>query len=237
MIELTGITKYFSVPAQRFFAPAQKITALNQVTLTISAGITAVLGPNGAGKTTLLKIIAGLLIPDTGTRAVKGSIGYVSGEAPGFYPQLTGRQNLNFFSTMYDILPAQSACAIKTYAQALGIENLDMPFWKYSTGTKHKLVLVRLLALNASIIIMDEPTKSLDPFSARAFRSLLADITKQSGKTVILATHSLQEAESISDTILIMRKGKIQHCMPAPPTPGSALEALYTKTITGEHDV
>lgn len=211
MTELKNIYKYFYSRGGIFpFAAPKRTTALEKIDLAISPGeIFTLLGPNGAGKTTLLKIICGLLVPDSGSVAVNGRPGYLGGDLPGFYPQLTGRQNLEFFAAVYDIPPEQTRERIKKYLPALKISSLDKPFWHYSTGTKHKLALLRLLVIDSEIMTMDEPTKSLDPLSANEFRKLLAEIVKQFRKTVVLASHSLVEAETLSDRLAIIDKGKI----------------------------
>ncbi len=212
MIEVKDVSKWFFIKRDIFHAlvPPRKTIVLESINLTVKRNeVFALLGPNGAGKTTLIKIICGLILPDKGKVTVNGKIGYVSGDVHGFYPQLTGKQNLEFFGVMYDLSKSQIKERIRAYSQMLGIDDLDKPFWNYSTGTKHKLCLLRILMVDAEVIMMDEPTKSLDPLSADQFRGYMDRLSKEFGKTIIFATHSLHEAETIADRIAIMNKGEI----------------------------
>ncbi len=212
MIEVKDVSKWFFIRRDIFHAlvPPRKTVVLDSIDLTVKTNeIFALLGPNGAGKTTLIKIICGLILPDKGSVTVNGRIGYLSGDVHGFYPQLTAKQNLEFFGTMYDLSGSQIEHRIRAYSKMLGIDDLDKPFWNYSTGIKHKLCLLRILMVDAEIIMMDEPTKSLDPLSADQFRGYMDRLSKEFGKTIIFATHSLHEAETIADRIAIMNKGEI----------------------------
>jgi ABC-2 type transport system ATP-binding protein len=212
MIELKNISKWFYIKRDilHIFLPLRKIIALDTINLDIGKGeILAILGPNGAGKTTLIKIICGLLLPDRGKVKVKGNIGYLSGERESFYPQLTGWQNLEFFATLYNLTPSYTKKQIERYSNILQINDLDKPFWNYSTGTKHRLSLLRVLMLNRDIVIMDEPTKSLDPINAHQFRHFMSKLSKEFKKTIVFATHSLSEAEMVADRVIIINKGKL----------------------------
>ncbi len=212
MIEVEGLSKSFLIKRDifHFFLLPRRIYALNSVHLKVNRGeALALLGPNGAGKTTLLKIICGLILPERGMIKVKGGVAYFSGETYGFYPQLTAKQNLEFFATIYNLSSHQIRERIKNYSQILEVEDLDKPFWQYSTGTKHRLSLLRTLILEKEIIIMDEPTKSLDPLTAKEFRKLMQRLAKEFKKTILFATHFLEEAETVADRIAIMNRGEI----------------------------
>jgi ABC-type multidrug transport system ATPase subunit len=232
MVEIENISKWFYVKKDIFhLLSRQKIIALDNINLSIKKEeILAILGPNGAGKTTLLKIICGLILQDKGKVKVKGSIGYLSGEIYGFYPQLTAKQNLEFFGILYNLSSSQIKERIKNYSQLLEIDDLNKPFWQYSTGTKHRLSLLRLLILNRDILIMDEPTKTLDPLSAEQFRFFLKKLKNDFKKTIIFATHSLEEAKEVATSLAIMNKGKILCFLPLKEI--KDLKKLYKQTLT-----
>ena len=131
MIEVKGVSKSFYVRDSIFkpFTPARKVTALQNIDLIIEPDtITALIGPNGAGKTTLLKIVCGLVLPDKGKVDVTGSIGYLSSEYDGFYQQLTARQNIDFFGTLYNITKKELQKRLSEYLQIFHIDDLDKQF-------------------------------------------------------------------------------------------------------------
>jgi ABC-2 type transport system ATP-binding protein len=231
MVEIENISKWFYVKKDIFHSLSRrKIIALDNVNLSIKKEeIVTISGPNGAGKTTLLKIICGLILQDKGKIEVKGSVGYLSGEVYGFYAQLTARQSLELFGISYNLSSSQIKERIKNYSQLLEIDDLNKPFWQYSTGTKHRLSLLRLLILNRDILIMDEPTKTLDPLSAENFRIFLKKLQTDFKKTIIFATHSLEEAKEVATSLAIMNKGKILCFLPLKEI--KDLKNLYKESI------
>jgi ABC-2 type transport system ATP-binding protein len=199
------------------------VPALNGVNLTINQGeIFGLLGPNGAGKTTLIKILSTLVLPDSGYAAVNGvdvvkhprrvvkTLQSVLAEGIGFERRLTGRQNLEFYSILYGI---PSDLAQRRIGEVLEFSRLqdkaDVMFQRYSTGMARKLLVSRALLSDASILLFDEPTASLDPISAAEFRRLIVVLAKEMKKTVLLATHNLWEAQQICDRIALLHKGKL----------------------------
>ena len=236
VIDVKKITKSFRTPLSlnRLISlkiKPQSFKVLDKVSLSLEEGeIFALLGPNGAGKTTLLKIVAGLILPDKGKIELKGRISYLSGEIPGFYPQLTAQQNLEFFGTIYNLTPSQIKKRIRKYSQILEIDNLNKPFWHYSTGLKHRLSLLRTLMIETNIIIMDEPTKNLDPLASKNLRRLIYKISKEFNKTILFATHFLEEAEEISERLAIIDKGKIALIKETKEVKG-CLEELLKNTL------
>jgi ABC-2 type transport system ATP-binding protein len=201
------------------------VLALNGVNLSIFDGeVFGLLGPNGAGKTTLIKILSTLVLPDSGRALVKGVdvvkrpkialtiLQTVLSESAGFERRLTGRQNLEFYATLYGLPRKESRAKIEELLDFFNMrDKADMLFQKYSTGLGRRLLICRVLLSNASIILFDEPTSGLDPVVAAEFRRLLKQIlSKEKGKTVILATHNLSEAQQICDRIAVLNKGKIK---------------------------
>ena len=144
-------------------------------------------------------------------RAIRGRIGLVSGDERSFYWRLTGRQNLEFFAALQHLPPAVVAARIVELAARLGIaEHLDRPFGHLSTGQRQKLAIARGLMSEPEILFMDEPTRSLDPISAVAIREFVAEhIVGELGSTVVLATHSMPEAEALCRRLAFIQDGRI----------------------------
>ncbi len=226
MIEVSRLTKVFK-PGRGLFEVFRKgpnVKALERVDLRVREGqIMALLGPNGAGKTTLIKILSSLLLPDEGEvkiggmdvkkhgRAVKKIVGLAVGEERSFYFRLTGRQNLHFFASLYSLSRAVARKKINEIAELLGIEDLDRRFQEYSTGGKQRLAIARCLLSDAKVILMDEPTRSLDPIAACELGKLIKErLAGELGRTVLFATHLTHEAEELADEIAVIDRGEIK---------------------------
>jgi len=227
-IETDSLTKRFR-PLRSYrdiFSPARRVerTAVSEVSLQIPPGqVFGLLGQNGAGKTTLIRMLTTLLLPTSGsarvaghdvaheTSAVRAKIGLVSGDERSFYWRLTGRQNLEFFAALQHLSPALVTRRIDDVAGRLGVaDHLERPFGHLSTGQRQKLAIVRGLMHEPAILFMDEPTRSLDPISAVTIREFVAEhIVGELGSTVILATHSMPEAESLCRRLAFIQDGRI----------------------------
>lgn len=196
---------------------------LDDISFTVHTGeVFGLLGPNGAGKTTLLKILSCLILPSSGTvtvagndiirnaYAVRNSIGLVSGDERSFYWRLSGRQNLEFFGIFYNLSPKAARKRSAELMDLLGIEEPDKMVNAYSSGMKQRLALARALLHDPPILFMDEPTKSLDPTSVKKFHHFVSSyLCTEKGKTILWATHNLNEAERLCQRIAILKKGKI----------------------------
>ena len=227
-IEIQSLTKRFR-PLRSYrdlLAPARRPerTAIDGIDLQVPPGqVFGLLGQNGAGKTTLIRMLTTLLLPTSGSarvagfdvvrdpRAVRTRIGLVSGDERSFYWRLTGRQNLAFFAALQHLPAAIAPTRIADLAERLGMaEHLDRPFGHLSTGQRQKLAIVRGLMSEPEILFMDEPTRSLDPISSVAIRAFVADhIVGELGRTVILATHSMPEAEALCRRLAFIQDGRI----------------------------
>ncbi len=181
------------------------------------------MGENGAGKSTLLRILATLLVPSSGQVEISGEdalrdpaaarkyIGYDTGIEEGFYGRLTGRDNLTLFATLNNLSHAQTARRIGELADLLRMDSLDRQARTYSTGMLQRLGLARALIHSPSILLLDEPTRSLDPLAAADFRLFLkAEILGRYGATLLFASHSIAEIEELSDRILLLDRGEIR---------------------------
>jgi ABC-2 type transport system ATP-binding protein len=208
----------------RPFERAERVRALCGVDLAVRRGeVVGLLGPNGAGKTTLLKIFSCLVLPDAGTAKVAGIetrdenrvkpvIGLVHSDERSFYWRLSARENLRFFARLYDVPSARIASRIDELLELVAMsEAADRPFSDYSSGMKQRIAIARALLHDPPILLMDEPTRSLDPASTLALRRFIADeLQGRGGKTILLATHNLREAEALSDRVAVLAGGRIR---------------------------
>ncbi|MDA4123002.1 MAG: ABC transporter ATP-binding protein [Thaumarchaeota archaeon] len=259
-LQVIDITKYYDVRVRRITTSMdfrnyisvlrgkrdRQMTALDHVNFTIEPGLVfGLLGPNGAGKTTLIKILSTLVLPDSGQalvfgtdavkhpRAVLKMLQAVLAEGWGFERRLTGRQNLEFYATLYGIPRESARKRIEELLEFCQLgESADVMFQKYSTGMTRKLLVGRALLTDASVLLFDEPTSGLDPNSAADFRGFLKNVlVRERGKTLIWATHNLYEAQQVCDTIGVLNKGHII----ATGTPSEVRNAIAEKvnmTIT-----
>jgi ABC-2 type transport system ATP-binding protein len=188
-----------------------------------------VIGPNGAGKTTLLEIVATLQLPTSGSatiggldlvthaEGVKRLVGYCPSDSESFYPRLTGRANLEFFAALDGLSPREARSRVEAVLGTIRAAELaDARFQQCSAGMKQKLGLARALLADPPILLLDEPTRSLDPGSQRQFHVLLRHtLADRSGKTILIVTHSLREAERVCDRVALLRDGEIAVVAPA----------------------
>jgi ABC-2 type transport system ATP-binding protein len=207
-------------PLQR----GERIEALRGVDLHVAEGeILSLLGPNGAGKTTLLKILSCLVLPDRGTamvgghdtndeNAVKRLIGYVHSDERSFYWRLSARENLRFFARLYDVPRRRVEARIDELLERVDLlEAADRPFSGYSSGMKQRVAIARALLHDPPILMMDEPTRSLDPVTSKNLRNFILErLRDRDGKTILLATHDLREAEVVSDRVAILIRGRVR---------------------------
>ena len=202
-----------------------KVRALEGVSLEVRQGeIFGLLGPNGAGKTTLLKILSCLVTPSEGRATVNGSdvtgnqhrvkasIGLVTSDERSFYWRLSGRENLHFFAALYNVPREKVRVRCASLLEKMEMTaKADQPFMEYSTGTKQRLAIARALLHDPPILFMDEPTRSLDPTAAKHLREFTSKtLNKQEGKTIILATHNLPEAEFLCHRLAILHLAKVR---------------------------
>jgi ABC-2 type transport system ATP-binding protein len=202
----------------------KKVLAIDGISFKVEKNeIFGLLGPNGAGKTTLIKMLTGLIYPTSGKALICGMditqdlgetkerVGCVLSEERSFYWRLTGRQNLEFFSSLYDLDKHATRKRIDELLTLLELEDkIDELFMNYSTGMKQKMSIARGLLTNPDVLFMDEPTKSLDPYTATKLRSFIKnEIIGKMGKTVFMATHNLQDIEDLCSRIAIIYRGKI----------------------------
>lgn len=208
---------------------AKEVEALIDVDLEVPRGeIFGLVGRNGYGKTTLVKCIASLLLPSKGKvqvfgqdtrvqqRSLRRLVGWVGTEERGFYFRLTGEQNLRFFAQLQGMESDVIEERIQLFAQKFAVkELLSRRFHEYSTGNRHKMAIIRGLLHQPRLLMLDEPTRSLDPFAAHTMRQALLEWVKEDpGRTIIITSHNLQEIESLSDRVGVMSRGRLRACGP-----------------------
>lgn len=212
------------------------VHALRGITLSIQPGqVFGLLGPNGAGKTTFTKIVATLLVPTSGTilvfghdadretQAVRRAVGLVLGGESGLYDRLSGRDNLRYFSQLYGVPPRLARRRIGELLEVVGLtRKADDRVETYSRGMRQRLHLARGLVHDPEILLLDEPTTGIDPVGAREVRALIKTLREQ-GKTILLTTHYMYEADELCDDIAVIQHGEI-----VARGPSEALKRLVT---------
>jgi ABC-2 type transport system ATP-binding protein len=205
------------------------VEAVRGVSFEIEQGeLFGLLGPNGAGKTTTIKMLITLLIPTSGTarvlgydvvkdaREVRKRIGYVFGGERGVYERLSGYDNLRYFAELYGVPPGEIAPRIEYLLELVGLKGREQERTEgYSRGMKQRLHIARGLLHDPPVVFLDEPTIGLDPVGARELRATIASLT-DAGKTVLLTTHYMFEADALCDRLAVIDRGQIvAHGTPA----------------------
>lgn len=200
------------------------VRALDHVDFEIQDGeLFGLLGPNGAGKTTTVKILCTLLEPTSGHAFVKGYdvvkdggrvrkiVNMVAGGERMLYFRLTGRENLKYFADLYDVPQREVASRVDDLLSLMGLsDRADDEVEKYSKGMRQRLQVCRGLINDPQVLFLDEPTLGLDVNIAKDLRSFIRDkVVREQGKTVLLTTHYMYEAEEMCDRIGFINKGKL----------------------------
>lgn len=201
--------------------PKIETLALRGVSFEVPRGeVLALLGPNGSGKSTTLKLISTMLLPDEGSilvngantriqsQAVRSQVGFAVAAERSFYPRLTIRENLEFFAALEDVPRRERAMRLNS-----ALENVDLfeasgkQVMKLSSGMYQRLGIARALVKKPSVLLLDEPSRSLDASAANQLWNLIRDLSS-AGITIVLATHNFTEAIAVADRIGILRQGE-----------------------------
>ncbi|MCJ7471328.1 MAG: ABC transporter ATP-binding protein [Actinobacteria bacterium] len=207
MISVKNLTKEF-----------ETVVAVQDISFDIDEGeIFGFLGPNGAGKTTTIRMLSTLISPTsgsitiddkdpkTGGEHIRSIIGLLT-ESPGLYEKISAYDNLDYFSSFYDMPDKQRKANIEKYLKMFGLwQRKDDLAGTYSKGMKQKLALTRALIHEPRILFLDEPTAGLDPESAHMVRSFIESLKKEK-ITIFLCTHNLTEASNLSGRICFIKK-------------------------------
>src|SRR5437763_5251067 len=227
-ISIEGVSKTYPVPltrARRLFRMRARtpVEALRRVSFDVREGeIFGLIGRNGAGKTTLIKIIATLDQPTEGTATVRGfdsvrddgrvraQVGVAGAEERSFYWRLTVEQNLVFFARLFGLGARAARTRITELLELLELSDLRRRrFGELSTGNKQRMAVARALLNSPPVLLLDEPTRSLDPLAAAHVRALIARLAADERVTVLLTSHNLVEIEELCARIAIISRGRI----------------------------
>ncbi len=210
-IRCEGLSKHFG-----------KLIALDHLDLAIEKGACfGFLGPNGAGKTTTLRLLAGITHPTSGqvwvagqdvtrnTLGLRSLIGYLP-ETPAYYDWMTGREFLRFTADLYGMQRASGKTRTEELLKQVNLtQDGHRPVGAYSRGMKQRLGLAQALLNRPEVLLLDEPTASLDPDTGDWIRRYLETYRAESGAAILLASHNMAEVERLCDFVLIMRDGRI----------------------------
>ena len=210
IIRTLGLTKYYG-----------DILAVDHLSFAVREGeIFGFLGPNGAGKTTTIRMLVGLTAPTEGTAIIDGydirseilevkrRVGMVP-ETSNLYDELSVKDNLLFIAGLYHVPRAKREERVRELLESFNLwDRRDIKFGKLSKGLKRRLTIAASLIHNPRIIFLDEPTTGLDVMSARSLRLLLKDL-KETGVTILLTTHYIDEADQLCDRVAVIVKGRI----------------------------
>jgi len=199
-----------------------RFRAVDGIDLVVEPGeIFGLLGPNGAGKTTTMKMLATLLIPTSGTirvlgidplarpREVRARLGAMLSGERSLYWKLTGRENLEYFAALYHVPPGETKARIANVLAAVKLTDRAEDYVeRYSTGMRQRLALARALLPDPPLVVLDEPTVGLDPQASRDLRDRVRELKAQ-GRTVLLTTHYMEEADQLCDRVAIIDHGRI----------------------------
>ncbi|MFQ5523567.1 MAG: ABC transporter ATP-binding protein [Acidimicrobiia bacterium] len=211
LIETRGLTKRYG-----------DRVAVDGIDLSISAGeVFGLLGPNGAGKTTTILMVLGLTEPTSGkvrvggldpTRtplAVKRQVGYLP-DTVGFYEDMTGRQNLRYTAALNELPRDEAENRIEERLEEVGLaDTADLPVGAYSRGMKQRLGVADALLKDPKVVILDEPTASIDPQGVAEMQEMIRKLAVRDGRAVLLSSHLLHQVQQVCDRIAIFVEGRI----------------------------
>ncbi len=221
-IDVQGLHKEFTTRVGFWSGKTKTTIAIEDVSFNVQRGeLFGLLGPNGAGKTTTVKILATILLPTAGsasvfgldvarqTQAVRERIGFTFGGTRGLYGRLSAADNLRYFSELYGLELSVTRKRISELLELVGLtDRREDRVETYSTGMQQRLHLARALLHDPELLFLDEPTIGIDPVGARELRNVVKELVAR-GKTVLLTTHYMAEAEELCNRIAIINKGRI----------------------------
>ncbi|MFN2400636.1 MAG: ABC transporter ATP-binding protein [Gemmatimonadaceae bacterium] len=230
VVRVTGLSKRFPVRGggiaqslRRLVRPEYK-PALQDVTCEVKRGeFFGLLGPNGAGKTTLFKLLSTLIVPDGGTAMVAGYdirrqpdqvrrvLSQVIADERSLHYRISARENLKLFAALHGLDSRLARERVQAALDTVGLADTgDQLAGSFSSGMKQRLLIARSLLARPTVLLLDEPTRSLDPLAARNFRAFLREeIAGRQGCTVLLATHNADEALELCDRVAILNRGRL----------------------------
>jgi ABC-2 type transport system ATP-binding protein len=222
VIEAIDLRRTYRTSTGIFRRRSLGVEAVRGVSFSVRQGeLFGLLGPNGAGKTTTIKMLITLLLPTAGTarvlgldvvedaREVRKRIGYVFGGDRGLYERLPALDNLRYFAELYGVPPREQRTRIHELLELVGLDGREKERVEgYSRGMRQRLHIARGLLHDPEVVFLDEPTIGVDPVGARELRATISSLV-EAGKTVLLTTHYMFEADALCDRIAVIAKGRI----------------------------
>jgi ABC-2 type transport system ATP-binding protein len=222
VIEAQGLERTYKTTTGIIRRRSLEVEAVRGVSFEVAEGeLFGLLGPNGAGKTTTIKMLITLLLPTAGSarvlgfdvvdeaREVRKRIGYVFGGDRGLYERLPALDNLRYFAELYGVPPREQRPRIDELLELVGLKGREKERVEgYSRGMRQRLHIARGLLHDPAVVFLDEPTIGVDPVGARELRATIAQLV-EAGKTVLLTTHYMFEADALCDRIAVIAKGEI----------------------------
>jgi ABC-type multidrug transport system ATPase subunit len=218
------------------------VTALDGISFSLAPGQTlAIFGPNGAGKTTLLKVLAGLIRPQGGSARVDGgrrAIGWI-GHQSHLYGHLTVRENLLFWGSLYGLSGARRAARADEVLARLDLsDRAGEPVWSLSRGLLQRAAIAKALLHDPAVLLLDEPFTGLDLAAAAQFRALLGELRGTrggggvgGGRTLVLATHNVDEGVELATHVAFQRRGRFVHFAPRGTESAVEIAAAYRRAM------
>jgi ABC-2 type transport system ATP-binding protein len=240
VIEAADLRRTYRTSTGTFRRRSLEVEAVRGVSFAVEEGeLFGLLGPNGAGKTTTIKMLITLLLPTSGAarvlgfdvvrdaRKVRERIGYVFGGDRGLYERLPALDNLRYFAELYGVPPREQRRRIGELLELVGLSGREKEKVEgYSKGMRQRLHIARGLLHDPPVVFLDEPTIGVDPVGARELRATIASLT-EAGKSVLLTTHYMFEADALCDRIAVIAKGRII----AEGTPAELKRLVSTGTV------
>ncbi|HET7128244.1 MAG TPA: ABC transporter ATP-binding protein [Gaiellaceae bacterium] len=222
VIEAIELTRTYRTTTGVIRRKPLEVEAVRGISFAVEQGeLFGLLGPNGAGKTTTIKMLITLLLPTSGEARVLGSdvvenarevrkrIGYVFGGDRGLYERLSARDNLRYFAELYGVSGKAQRTRIDEVLELVGLKGREQERVEgYSRGMRQRLHIARGILHDPEVVFLDEPTIGVDPVGARELRTTISDLIA-AGKTVLLTTHYMFEADALCDRIAVIAKGRI----------------------------
>jgi ABC-2 type transport system ATP-binding protein len=227
-IDVAGLTKRFSVRRGMTellrFRPASVSTVVSDVSFEVGEGeVVGLLGPNGAGKTTIFKMLSTMVLPDDGTAlvcgndiwlepaAVRGALAAVSSDERSLNWRLSARENLLLFAALQKVPRGNVERRLAETLASVGLESTGRKMVAaFSSGMRQRLLIARALLAEPRVLLLDEPTRALDPISAQEFRVFLRrELVERHRCTILLATHNADEALSFCDRVVVLHQGRV----------------------------
>jgi len=221
-VALESVSKMFQQRAFFSRTVKEETHAVKDVSLELARGeVLGLLGPNGSGKSTTLKLVSTVLLPDRGrvivegcdTRydgpAVRKRVGFALASERSFFPRLTARENLEFFAALEDVPRRDCRDRVESALNHVGLcDTADKQVMKLSSGMHQRLGIARALLKKPSVLLLDEPSRSLDLASSAQLWELIGEFAIN-GMSILMATHNFAEAAEVCDRVAILQKGSL----------------------------